>query len=166
MKEFFGSMKRTFVRGAVTSIIIGLWIFGLVYNRAAAIADAVSRGEVLSELSPVLLLTDVLLFLTMFVAVWIPSVFSRFDMKLPQLLRFTGYISIRYFYLTVALLLLTAAGAFAVIKLLPVLFTFIVPGAVCFVSTFIAEIALKKEQARIFGEDLGDDDNTDRWYKE
>ncbi len=154
-KEFFGSMKRVFVRGLITSILLILWLFGLYYNGLLL----VENGFVQNNFSPALVLIYVLIAVTLFIAVWIPPVFSRFDMKLTGILRMAAYVSFRYFYITILIAALDLLGGFLVIRVLPVLFIFVVPGACAYLSTYLVERVLIKVMPE-------SDDNPDQWYRD
>ena len=153
-REFFSSMKRTLFKGAAITIAIALFAYGLWYNRNLLIYAHIAEGE----LHPLLILIDIAAVFLCFITVWIAPVLSRFDNRLIELIRLASYISVRYFYLTIALIFIIALGVFATIRVLPVLFTIIVPGIVCFASTFIAEKALLSVMP-------GQDDNIDQWYR-
>ena len=129
--EFFGSMKRTLGKGAALTVLLLLWGAALIFGRSLAVQAA---GETLNF--PVLLY-DVLLGVTAATAIYLFPVLSRFEMRLPQMVKL-GWL---LFYK------------------LPMACTLVLPGVWCLAITFLMEKALHHYMPK-------PEEGEEQWYDE
>ena len=151
--EFMRSLKRTLGKGIILTVGMIVWFGLLVLGRMQAGFHMI-------------LVYDVLIILSIVVSVYIFPVLSRFEMKLTGIVKLSFVMSIRYFYYTILIIAGTAALVWLQYYYLPMPCIFVLPGAWCYVVTFIMERALlaympAKEEAR---KDQGGE--TDAWYYE
>lgn len=136
-REFFVSMKRTFSRGAVLSILLPVWIALLLYGKGQA---GISAGAGMDFRT---LLCDVLLSLTGMTAVYLFPVFSRFEMKLGSIVRLAFVMSIRYFHYTLLIVASAVVLGWLLFYQLPMACVLVLPGMWCYGVTFLMEKALR-----------------------
>ena len=102
VREFFRSMKRTFTKGIAMTFFLILWVSALVWG--------ITRwGTVTGEWTPQAVLYGFLLLLCVCVMLYLFPVFSRFEMRLIGIVKLSFVMSIRFFPITLAVLLGTAA---------------------------------------------------------
>lgn len=150
--EFMRSLKRTLGKGTILTVGMLVWFGLLVLGRTQA-------GE------HMVLAYNVLIVLSIVVSVYIFPVLSRFEMKLTGIVKLSFVMSIRYFYYTIPMIAGTAVLAWLQYYYLPMPCIFVLPGAWCYVVTFMMERALlaympAKEEAE--KKDQGGE--TDAWY--
>lgn len=150
--EFMRSIRRTLGKGSILTVGILVW-FGLL---------ALGRRQAGPHM---VLAYNTLIVVSMFVSIYIFPVLSRFDMKLTGIVKLSFVMSIRYFYYTIPIMAGTAALAWLQFYYLPMPCIFVLPGAWCYVVTFMMERALlaympAKEEA----EKSDQSGETDAWY--
>lgn len=154
--EFWRSYKLNFKKGvAATALILAL---GAVLGAELwlVLEDGVEVSRIWYTLSGLLILLMVLVVLYLF------PVMSRFDLKLGRLCMLSFVISIRFWYITLALLAGLAVVVFAQFFLLPVPMLLLTPGLWCYASSYLVEKAMK---AYMPGpEESGDGEDTKNWY--
>lgn len=119
VSEFWHSYKRNFLKG----IFLSVWVLVLLV--------LLDYGQLLPALVSAVLLP-----------VYIPAA-SRFGLSVGKLLELTFVMSVRYFYLT--LLLLVGIGVLALLQLffLPWLCILFLPGGSCYLASFLTERVLR-----------------------
>lgn len=152
--EFMRSLKRTLGKGTILTIGMLVWFGLLAFGRMQASAHMA-------------LIYNVLIVLSIVVSVYIFPVLSRFEMKLTGIVKLSFVMSIRYFYYTIPIIAGTAVLVWLQYYYLPMPCIFVLPGAWCYVVTFMMERALlaympAKEEA----EKNGQGGETDAWYYE
>lgn len=88
-------------------------------------------------------LSGLLILLMVLVTLYLFPVMSRFDMKLSKLCTLAFVISIRYWYITAALIAGLAVVVLAQLYLLPLPLILLTPGLWCYASSFLVERAMK-----------------------
>ncbi len=149
-REFFASMKRTLLPGVAESAALLLWTGICLYGRRYQILQGNLRMERIYE--ALLLLTALLL--PVFLAVN-----SRFSWRLPELLKASVFLGIRYLHLSLLLLAGAALTAWLLADVLPIVCILILPGVWCYAATYPAEIMLRKITP-------APPEGTDAWYLE
>lgn len=135
--EFLQSFRRNFFKGSVVTIGIASIGCLLYVNReyVAKSGDATSPAMVITY--------DILFILLLLCIMFIFPAMSRFDLKLTSLLRISFIMAIRHLPTTIVL---TAGVLFCGILLLyvvPIIFLVVLPGAWCYVSTYLVEPILR-----------------------
>lgn len=151
--EFMRSLKRTLGKGIILTVGIIVW-FGLL---------ALGRMQAGSHM---ILAYDVLIILSIVVSVYIFPVLSRFEMKLTGIVKLSFVMSIRYFYYTILIIAGTAVLVWLQYYYLPMPCIFVLPGAWCYVVTFMMERALLAYMPAKEEERKDQSDETDAWYYE
>ncbi len=137
VKEFMNSMKRTFGRGILLTLVCIVWIALLLFARSCERQQA---GE--TAVTTLLLIYDVLIIVTAAVLVYIFPVFSRFEMKLTGILKLSFVMSIRFLPTTILGAGGSALVAWLVFYKLPMACILVVPGVWCYLMTYPMEKAL------------------------
>ncbi len=153
LAEYFASFKRTFVKGSIFTVVAMLWLLLLYHLWTVALDMAGDTGAFLKKLY----LT--LMFLSAAVLLYLFPVLSRFTMDMVSMVKLSFVMSIRFIGYTILMLMGTAALAILWIYYLPMPVIFFLPGAWCYVCTFMIEKALKKYMPSSEG-------NEDAWYYE
>lgn len=151
--EFFGSMKRTLGKGAALTVLLLLWGAALIFGRSLAVQAA---GETLNF--PVLLY-DVLLGITVATAIYLFPVLSRFEMRLPQMVKLSFVMCLRYLPYTLLIAAGTALVGWLLFYKLPMACTLVLPGAWCLAITFLMEKALHHYMPK-------PEEGEEQWYDE
>lgn len=151
--EYFASFKRTFVKGSILTITAGLWLLLLYHLQSIALTVSGDTGAFLRKIY----LT--LIFLSAAVLLYLFPVLSRFTMSMVSMVKLAFVMSIRFVGYTILMLAGTAVLAILWIYYLPMPVIFFLPGAWCYVCTFMIEKALKKYMPSSEG-------NEDAWYYE
>lgn len=99
---------------------------------------------------------DVMLIFDIAFAIWIFPVLSRFNISVTDTLKLTMTIAVKFFYCTLALIVLTAVAILMILKM-SVGFILIIPAAACYAATYIAEPALRSFIEK-------PEDNSDAWF--
>lgn len=151
--EYIASFKRTFVSGSVLTICIGVWLFLLYHLYEIAMLQPRETGMFLSRIYIALAVV------TLAVVIYLFPVLSRFTMRLTNMVKLSFVMAIRYIGFTLLMLLGTGLLIWAWMFYLPMPTIFFLPGAWCFICTFMIEKALRKYMpAPAEGEDA--------WYYE
>lgn len=151
-KEFMRSMKRTLGKGTLLTAGLLVW-FGLL-----ALGRAQAGGRMV-------FVYNVLVILSISVSVYVFPVLSRFEMKLTGILKLSFVMSIRYFYFTVLIMAGTALLMWLQFYYLPMPCILVLPGAWCYVVTFMMEkVLLGYMPAQQEADKNGQDGETDAWY--
>lgn len=135
VREFFSSMRRTFKKGILLTLLAAAWLGLLFFGRYYA-------GTGQWKGSPGAGLYDVFIIVSICVMIYIFPVLSRFEMKLTGILKLSFLMSIRFLPLTVLSVVGLAAVVLLMIYVLPIPCIFFVPGLWCLVQTFLTERAL------------------------
>ena len=138
IREFMNSMKRTFARGVLLTLGIAVWMallhLGIQMARAGA-EDTVTFPMVLY---------GVLIAVSICVLIYVFPVFSRFEMKMLQIIKLSFVMSIRFLPVTAAVALVSAViGWLFINNFLPIACVLIIPGIWCYAVTFLMEKALR-----------------------
>lgn len=151
-REFFRSMKRTLLPGSIVTVALLLWCYVLYINREYI--GGLGEGKSIT----LMIAYNVFAVLTLGVSLYLFPVLSRFQLRLPELLKLTAVMTIRHLPVTIVLI----AGFLLCGMLvwnLPMPFTLVLPGAWCYTSTFLIERILKKYMPK-------PNDGEDAWYYE
>lgn len=154
--EFWRGYKLNFKKGvAATVLLLALGIV-LGVEMWLVLKNGVEVGRIWYTLSGLLILLMILVTLYLF------PVMSRFDMKLSKLCMLAFIMSIRFWYITLALLAGLVVVVFAQFYLLPIPMILLTPGLWCFASSFMVEKAMKAYMPK--PEESGDGEETKNWY--
>lgn len=153
LAEYFASFKRTFVKGSVFTVVAILWLLLLHHLWTVALDMTGDTGAFLKKLYMTLM------FLSVAVLLYLFPVLSRFTMDMVSMVKLSFVMSIRFIGYTILMLMGTAALTILWIYYLPMPVIFFLPGAWCYVCTFMIEKALKKYMPSSEG-------NEDAWYYE
>ncbi len=133
LSEFFGSMKRTLAKGCIVTVVSVL-ILGVLYIGARQQIDTGNRHLAAVYVGLIVLCVCVLVNLF--------PVMSRFSLRLPELLKLSFVMGIRFIPVTLVTVLGTAAVGWLLFFILPVPCILILPGCWCYIVTFFMEKAL------------------------
>jgi len=154
--EFWRGYRLNFKKGvAATAALLALGIL-LGLELWLVLENGVEVSRIWYTLSGLLILLMVLVTLYLF------PVMSRFDMKLSKLCMLAFVMSIRFWYITLALaagLILTAA---AQLYILPIPLILLTPGLWCYASSFLVEKAMKAYMPKPQQEQDGE--TAKNWY--
>lgn len=128
-QEFMRSMKRTLGKGTVLTIGMLIW-YGLL-----ALGVYKSEGKMIA-------VYGLFIIVSIFVSIYIFPVLSRFEMKLSGILKLAFVMSIRFIYFTIPIVLGTVLLIWLQIYYLPMPCILVVPGAWCYIVTFMMERVL------------------------
>ena len=151
--EYFASFNRVLGKGSIFTIIIGCWYLLLFHLQSIAIMMGNSTGIFLSRLYLMLMLV------TAAVLIYLFPVLSRFTMSMTGMVKLAFVMAVRYAGYTVIMTAGTAALVYLWIYVLPMPAIFFLPGAWCYVCTFMNEKALRHYMP-------APDGNEDAWYYE
>lgn len=151
--EYLSSFKRTFVKGSILTFAAGIWLYLLYYLRMIALMGENDTGIFLSRIYTTLMIVTVAVLIYLF------PVLSRFTMKMTSMVKLAFVMALRYAGYTLLMLAVTAVLGFIWFYYLPVPVILFLPGAWCYVSTFMIEKALRKYMP-------APDGNEDAWYYE
>ncbi len=154
--EFWRGYKLNFKKGVASTVL--LLVLGSVMGAEMwlVLENGVEVSRIWYTLSGLLILLSVLIVLYLF------PVMSRFDMKLGKLCMLSFVMSIRFWYITLALLAGFVIVVFAQLYLLPIPMILLTPGLWCFASSFMVEKAMKAYMPK--PEESGDGEETRNWY--
>lgn len=154
--EFWRGFKLNFKKGvAATVLLLALGIV-LGLEMRLVFENGVEVSQIWYSLSGLLILLMVLVVLYLF------PVMSRFDMKLGRLCMLAFVISIRYWYITVALIAGLAVVVLAQLYLLPIPLILLTPGLWCYASSFLVEKAMKPYMPK--SQTPEGEDQPENWY--
>lgn len=151
--EYLSSFKRTFVKGSILTLAAGICFFLLYHLQTIALMRENDTGIFLSRIYTTLMVV------TAAVLIYLFPVLSRFTMKMTSMVKLAFVMAVRYIGYTILILAVTAALVFIWFYYLPVPVILFLPGAWCYVCTFMIEKALRKYMP-------APDGNEDAWYYE
>ncbi|MGN1179770.1 MAG: YesL family protein [Suilimivivens sp.] len=151
--EYFASFKRTLGTGSIFTAVFALWIFLLYHLRSIALATESATGIFLSRIYLTLMIV------TAAVLVYLFPILSRFTMKMTSMVKLAFVMAVRYFGFTLIILTGTAVLFWLWFYYLPMPMIFVLPGAWCYVCTFMIEKALRSYMPSPSGKE-------DAWYYE
>ncbi len=156
--EFWRGYKLNLKKGvAATAVILVLGIL-LGVEMRLVLENGVEVSRIWYSLSGLLMLLMVLVILYLF------PVMSRFDMKLSRLCMLAFVMSIRFWYITLALAAGLALVVWAQLYLLPIPMILLTPGLWCFASSFLIEKAMKAYMPKPQQTAGDDNEQVKNWY--
>lgn len=155
--EFWRGYKLNFKKGVAATILLLALGTVLGLELRLILENGVQVSRMWYSLCGLLVLVTLLVVLYLF------PVMSRFDMKLGRLCMLAFVISIRYWYITAALIAGLVAVIFAQIFLLPLPLILLTPGLWCYGSSFLVEKAMKSYMPR--SETPKGEDQEENWYE-
>lgn len=156
MREFFSSFKSNFKTGALTSIIIALMCFIIIFDLKWAREVQGIPGFLLVSVF------NSILFLVTCTAIYVFPILSRFKIKTKQLLKTSLFMAMKHLPSTILIAIIIAVFAIST-YLIPILFM-LTPGLCCLVVSFLYERILKKYMPEK-SEDA-EENSKDEWYLE
>lgn len=155
--EFWRGYKLNLKKGvAATAALLALGLL-LGMEIRMVLENGVEVSRIWYSLSGLLILLMLLVTLYLF------PVMSRFDMKLGKLCMLSFVMSIRFWYITLALGAGLAAVVLAQIYLLPIPLVLLTPGLWCYASSFLVERVMKAYMPKPRREE-GDGETSENWY--
>lgn len=154
--EFWRGYKLNFKKGVAATVLL----LALGTLLGAEMWLVLKNGVEVSRIWYTL--SGLLIVLMIFITLYLFPVMSRFDMKLGKLCMLAFVMSIRFWYITLALLAGLAAVIFAQLYLLPIPMILLTPGLWCFVSSFMVEKVMKAYMPK--PEENGDGEEVKNWY--
>ena len=136
LHEFFSSMERTFKKGCIISVTMAIWFAALFYGMNYF------KGLGTEDGNAVMILYIIVICITAGISMYVFPVLSRFEMRTGSIWKLSFVMSIRYFYITAALVAGDALIAWALFYRLPMACILFVPGVWCFIITFMMEKVL------------------------
>jgi len=158
-REFFRSFKLNFKRGAIVGILFLIVLFILGIDLAYAWGLAQSDSNKGSLLLGIFIGIG---FLFICFSVYVFPILSRFDMTVKNLIMTALYMSTRYIYFTVLMVVVYAAAAVITYFVPP--FIFIAPATTVLINSFMMEKIFKKYMPK--SEGPGEETGKDEWYLE
>jgi uncharacterized membrane protein YesL len=134
-REFFRSMKRTVGPGMICSFVLVAWLMICWYGRLYQLA---------LENGLMVWVYEALMILTVLMLSFFFPVMSRFDRKLPGILKLTFLMTVRYFYIALWVLVGTVLTFWLLTEVLPIACVLFLPGLWCYAATFPVEYVLRK----------------------
>lgn len=155
--EFWRGYKLNLKKGvAATAALLALGLL-LGVEMRMVLENGVEVSRIWYSLSGLLILLMLLVTLYLF------PVMSRFDMKLGKLCMLSFVMSIRFWYITLALGAGLAAVVLAQVYLLPIPLVLLTPGLWCYASSFLVERVMKAYMPKPRREE-GDGETSENWY--
>ncbi len=155
--EFWRGYKLNLKKGAAaTAALLALGLL-LGMEMRMVLENGVEVSRIWYSLSGLLILLMLLVTLYLF------PVMSRFDMKLGKLCMLSFVMSIRFWYITLALGAGLAAVVLAQVYLLPIPLILLTPGLWCYASSFLVERVMKAYMPKPRREE-GDGETQENWY--
>lgn len=147
IREFMSSMKRTLGRGVLMTIGIIAWMALLFLGRQMAGTGTEDTAAFVSEAESTVtfqvVLYGVAIVVSICVLIYIFPVFSRFEMKMTQIIKLSFVMCIRFLPVTVAVAVGSTLIGWLLIYWLPVACILVVPGIWCYAVTFLMEKPLR-----------------------
>lgn len=147
IREYMSSMKRTLGRGALLTIGMIVWMALLFLGRQMALTGAEDVASLASEAESTVtfpvVLYGVAIVISICVLIYIFPVFSRFEMKMTQIIKLSFVMCMRFLPVTVAVAAGSALIGWLLIYWLPVACILVVPGIWCYAVTFLMEKPLR-----------------------
>lgn len=135
--EFWRGYKLNLKKGVAATVVLLLLVLLLRYEMLLVLENGVEVNRIWYSLSGLLILLLVLVTLYLF------PVMSRFEMKLGRLCMLAFVMSIRFWYITLALAAGLVLVVLAQIYVLPIPMILLTPGLWCYASSFLTEKAMK-----------------------
>lgn len=154
--EFWRGYKMNFKKGVAATVLLLALGTVLGLEMRMVLENNVEVSRIWYSLSGLLILLMVLVTLYLF------PVMSRFDMKLSKLCTLAFVISIRYWYITAALIAGLAVVVLAQLYLLPLPLILLTPGLWCYASSFLVERAMKPYMPKAQTPEGGE--QPENWY--
>lgn len=151
--EYWNSFKRTFVKGSIFTVAAGGWLFLLYRLRIIVLAQGTEYSMFLSRIYIVLMAVTAAILMYLF------PVLSRFTMRMSAMIKLSFVMAVRYLGYTILILAGTALLAFLQFYYFPMPTVLFLPGAWCYVCTFMIEKALRKYMP-------ASEKDADAWYYE
>ncbi len=156
--EFWRGYKLNLKKGvAATVLLLALGVL-LGLEMWLVLENGVEVSRIWYTLSGLLMLLMALITLYLF------PVMSRFDMKLGKLCMLAFVISIRFWYITLALAAGLVIMVLAQFYLLPIPLILLTPGLWCYASSFLVEKAMKAYMPKPEQAKEQDDETPKNWY--
>lgn len=148
VRAFMSSMKRTLGRGVLLTIGMIVWMVSLFLGRQMALTgaeDAVNlAAEAESTVTFPVVLYGVAIVVSICVLIYIFPVFSRFEMKMTQIIKLSFVMCIRFLPITLAVAVGSIIIGWLLIYRLPIACVLVVPGTWCYTVTFLMEKPLRR----------------------
>ena len=149
-KSFFRAFRENFRQGTLLWLLLVLYVLIGLTNAYALGSMGIERGSALYYLVRLLLLLPLLLF------PWLFAFLSRFQNSLGGTLKFSAYLALRHFGVTL-LLAAELAGFGLIVWLIPPLLP-LLPGVLCLLMSLSIEPVFRPLTA--------DQNEGDAWYNE
>ncbi len=151
--EFFSSMKRTLPKGCLITFEMAVWFAALYFGRNILLALDTDMGKSMSVIYLILMTAS------LGVIAYIFPILSRFEMKVGRMWKLAFVMCIRFFPITVALVVGTVLLGWAQFYIFPMACILLLPGVWCFIITFMMERALLAYMPK-------PEEDDDSWYYE
>ena len=151
--EYLASFKRTLGKGSIFTIIAGIWLFLLYHLQTVALSVGSETGLFLNKVYLALMVVTAAILLYLF------PVLSRFTMSMSAMVKLAFVMAVRYIGYTVIMLAGSVALVWIWFYYLPMPAIFFLPGAWCYICTFMIEKALRAYMP-------APKENEDAWYYE
>ncbi len=158
--EFWRGYRLNLKKGVEATVVILLLGTVLGWELWLVLERDVEVSRIWYSLSGLLILLMVLIVIYLF------PVMSRFDMKLSRLCTLAFVMSIRFWYITLALIAGLALTVWAQIYLLPIPMILLTPGLWCFISSFLMEKAMKAYMPKPQQTSGDDAETVKNWYED
>lgn len=156
--EFWRGYKLNLKKGVAATVLL-LALGGLMGAEMwLVLENNVEVNKIWYSLSGLLILLMILITLYLF------PVMSRFDMKLGKLCMLAFVMSIRFWYITLALLAGLVLTVFAQFYILPIPLILLTPGLWCYASSFLVEKAMKAYMPKTEPERGENGEELKNWY--
>lgn len=154
--EFWRGYKLNFRKGVLATVLLLAMAVILGTEMWLVLENGVEVSRIWYSLSGLIILLMALTVLYLF------PVMSRFDMKLSRLCMLSFVMSIRFWYITLALAAGLAATVAAQLFLLPMPLVLLTPGLWCYASSYLVERAMKAYMPRPRTQE--DQEQPPNWY--
>lgn len=156
--EFWRGYKLNLKKGVAATVLLLVLTALLGAEMWLVLDNGVEVSRIWYSLSGLLMLLMALIALYLF------PVMSRFDMKLGRLCMLSFVMSIRFWYITLALIAGLAVTVLAQFYLLPIPLILLTPGLWCYASSFLVEKAMKAYMPKPEQTGDADDETPKNWY--
>ena len=156
--EFWRGYKLNFKKGVAATVLLLVLGILLGVELWLVLENGVEVSRIWYTLSGLLMVLLLLIGLYLF------PVMSRFDMKLGKLCMLAFVMSIRFWYITLALVAGLAVTVLAQFYLLPIPLILLTPGLWCYASSFLVEKAMKAYMPKPESAEGQDGETTKNWY--
>lgn len=156
--EFWRGYKLNLKKGVAATVLLLVLGVLLGLEMWLVLENGVEVSRMWYTLSGLLMLLMALITLYLF------PVMSRFDMKLGKLCMLAFVMSIRFWYITLALAAGLVIMVLAQFYLLPIPLILLTPGLWCYASSFLVEKAMKAYMPKPEQTKEQDDETPKNWY--